>query len=42
MGRAIPMYNDKNILKVPLGLSFIAYLLNSNYEKSAKYNPTFR
>ena len=38
MGRAIPVYSDKNILKVPLRLSF----LNLNYEKSAKYNPTFQ
>ena len=31
--------NAKNILEVLLGLT---YLLNLNYEKSAKCNPTFR
>ena len=41
MGGATPVYNEKNILEVPLG-TFIAYLLTSNYEKSAKCNPTFR
>ena len=48
MGGDIPVYSAKNILEVTLGLKFpldflfIAYLLNSNYEKSAEYNPTFR
>ena len=41
MARDTPVYNEKNILEVPLRLSFIAYLLNSNYEKSAECNPTF-
>ena len=36
------MYNAKNILEVPLDFPFIAYLLNSNNEKSAKCNLTFR
>ena len=40
--------NEKNILEVPLFSPllvpppFTAYLLNLNYEKSAKCNPTFR
>ena len=42
MGRDTPVYNEKNILEVPLGLSFIAYLLNSNYEKLAESNPTLQ
>ena len=42
MGGYTPVYNKKNILEVSLGLSFIAYLLNSNYEKLAECNPTFR
>ena len=42
MGRDTQVYNEKNILEVPLGLSFIPYLLNSNYEKLARCNPTFR
>ena len=45
MGRATPVKNEKkkkNILEVPLGLHSMQYLLNSNYEKSAKCNPTFR
>ena len=41
MAKDTPMYNGKNILEVPLRPSFIAYLLNSNYEKSAECNPTF-
>ena len=31
MGRDTRMYNEKNILEIPLRLSFIPYLLNSNY-----------
>ena len=42
MGGDTPVYNAKNMLEVLLGLSTLAYLLNSNYEKSAKCNPTFR
>ena len=43
MGRDTPVYNEKkNILEVPLIFSFIAYLLNPNYEKSVESNPTFR
>ena len=41
MGGDTPVYNAKNMLEVLLGLSTLAYLLNSNYEKSAKCNPTF-
>ena len=39
MGGASLVYDDKNILKVPHGLSFHS---NLNYEKSAKRNPTFQ
>ena len=35
------MYSEKNYLDVPLDFPFIAYPLNSNYEKSSKHNPTF-
>ena len=42
MGRATTVYNEKNILEVPFGPSFIAYLLNSNYEKVEKCNPIFQ
>ena len=42
MGGATPVYNENNFPEVPLGLSFYSiYLLNSNYEKSTKCNPTF-
>ena len=40
MGGATPVYNENNFQEVPLEFSFIAYL-NSNYGKSAKYNPTY-
>ena len=42
MGGDTPVYNGKSILEVPLEVSFIVYLLNSNYEKSTEYNPTFQ
>ena len=41
MGGDTPVYNEKNIIEVPLGLSVIAYLLNANYEKSAECNTSF-
>ena len=42
MGGATPVYNEFKFLEVlPLDFPFIAYFLNSNYEKSAKCNPTF-
>ena len=34
MGRATLVYNEKNILGVPLGLSFLEHLLDLVYEKS--------
>ena len=40
-GRMNSSVQWKKILKVPLRLSFIAYLLNSNYETLAERNPTF-
>ena len=42
MGRNPPVYNEKPSQKFPSDFPFIAYLLNSNYEKSAECNPTFR
>ena len=37
------MYNEKNVLGVPLGLPFHSMAsFNLNYEKSAKCSPTFR
>ena len=42
MDGATPVYNEKKSQKFPSYFPFIAYLLNSNYEKSAKCNPTFR
>ena len=42
MGRYTPVYIEKNILEVPLDFPFIAYLLNSNYEKLAECNSTFK
>ena len=41
MGGTTSMYNEKNFLEVPLGISFHSIPLNSNYEQSAKCNPTF-
>ena len=41
MSRATPVYNENNFQEVPLDFPFITYLLNSNNEKSAKFNPTF-
>ena len=41
MGGATPVYNENNFPEVPPDFPFIAYLLNSNYEKSAKCNPSF-
>ena len=41
MGGASPVYNGKNILGAPLGLSFLQYLeylLDSVYEKLTKRN----
>ena len=35
MGEAIPVYNEKTFQKFSLDFPFIAYFLNSNYEKSA-------
>ena len=40
MGGDTPVYNGKSILEVPLEVSFIAYLLNSNYDKPTEYNTT--
>ena len=42
MGRYTPVYIEKNILEVPLDFPFIAYLLNSKYEKLAECNSTFK
>ena len=46
MGGDTPVYNEKNILEVPPPtppyFPFMAYLLDSNYEKSAECSPTFR
>ena len=41
MGRATPVYSEKNFLEVSLDFPFIEYSLNSNYEKSLKSYPTF-
>ena len=41
MGGDTPVYNAKNILEFPSDFSFISYLLNLNYKKSAKCNHTF-
>ena len=41
MAGATPVYNEKTSLKFSSDFPFIAYLLNSNYEKPAKFNPSF-
>ena len=41
MGRDTPVYNSKNILEVPLGLSIHRIPFYTNYEESAKCSPTF-
>ena len=41
MGGATLVYNENNFFEVSFDFPFTAYLFNSNYEKSAKCNPTF-